>query len=464
MNPSRYKWELLALLSCAFFFHQADRALFSVVLIPIQKELGLTDGQMGEIGSWMFATLAVMVPLAGFLGDRLSRKWIITCSLLFWSCATSVTGMATGLLGLILFRSVATGGGESFYAPSAYALLASHHKTTRSVALSVHQAALYIGLMCSGYLAGMVEAAWGWRTVFYLFGGAGVLLGLVFIFRLKDAPKTEAQAGGASVCLPGRADARPSQSFAPSAQQDCASGGLPGRADARPSPFAKRECSAVSAPSVWDSVCVLAKTPSALLATAGFCAVVFVNNAYVFWAPSFVMEKFKDSATPMTLTQAAGGAMLYHHLAAFGAIMAGGFLTDWIVASRPRFRLLLQGSALLLGAPMIYWIGVADGVTATWLAMAGYGVFRGLFEVNTHASLFDVVPPKYRSTAVGLMTMTAFILGTVPPKLIGRFCDLHGKVAGIQQGFTVLASAYVLGAAAIFCSMLFTFNRDRVVE
>ena len=416
-TAKNYKWELLALLSCAFFFHQADRALFSVVLIPIQRELALTDGQMGEIGSWMFATLAVMVPLAGFLGDRLSRKWIITCSLLFWSFATSVTGLASGLLGLILFRSVATGGGESFYAPSAYALLASHHKTTRSVALSVHQAALYIGLMCSGYLAGMVENAFGWRTVFYLFGGTGILLGLVFVFRLKDAPRVE-----------------------------------------------QKTLVGADKPQLWESIRVLVKTPSVLLATAGFCAVVFVNNAYVFWAPSFVMEKFKDSAVPMTLTQAAGGAMLYHHLAAFCAIMAGGFLTDWIVAKYPRFRLILQGVALLLGAPMIFWIGVADGVQATWLAMAGYGVFRGLFEVNTHASLFDVVPPKYRSTAVGLMTMTAFLLGTIPTWMIGRFCDLHGKVAGIQQGFFVLAGAYVLGAVAIFCSMLFTFNRDRVVE
>jgi len=412
-----YKWELLTLLSCAFFFHQADRALFSVVLIPIQTELGLTDGQLGEIGSWMFATLAVMVPLAGFLGDRLSRKWIITISLLFWSCATSVTGMATGLLGLILLRSVATGGGESFYAPSAYALLASHHKATRSVALSIHQGALYLGLMCSGYLAGMVEAAWGWRAVFYLFGGCGIVLGLVFVFRLKDAPKEEVKA-----------------------------------------------VSAAEKPKVWESVCVLVKTPSVLLATIGFCAVVFVNNAYVFWAPTFVMEKFKDAAVPMTLTRAAGGAMLYHHLAAFCAIMAGGFLTDWMVRNNPRFRLMLQGSALLLGAPMIYLIGKADGVMATWFAMAGYGVFRGLFEVNTHASLFDVVSPKYRSTAVGLMTMTAFILGTVPTMMIGKFCDLHGKVAGIQQGFAFLAGAYVLGSAAIFCSMLFTFRRDRVIE
>ena len=425
-----YKWELLALLSCAFFFHQADRALFSVVLLPIQKELGLTDGQMGEIGSWMFGTLAVMVPIAGFLGDRLSRKWIITCSLLFWSCATSVTGLATGVVGLILFRSVATGGGESFYAPSAYALLAAHHKETRSVALSVHQAALYFGLMCSGYLAGAVEAALGWRAVFFMFGALGMVLGIVFVFRLRDAPRAE----GASVGAPEQADGPSSLECAP------------------------------DKPKIWESVCVLVKTPSVLLATAGFCAIVFANNAYVFWAPAFVMEKFKDSATPMTLTQAAGGAMLYHHLAAFCAIMTGGFLTDWAVRRCPRFRLVLQGSALLLGAPALYWIGTAGSVTATWTAMAVYGIFRGLFEVNTHASLFDVVPPKFRSTAVGLMTMTAFFIGTVPTWMIGKFCDHHGKVAGIQEGFCVLACAYLLGSAAMFASALFTFRRDRVVE
>ena len=31
-----YKWFLLLLLSCAFFFHQADRALFGLLTIPIQ--------------------------------------------------------------------------------------------------------------------------------------------------------------------------------------------------------------------------------------------------------------------------------------------------------------------------------------------------------------------------------------------------------------------------------------------
>ena len=408
-----YKWELLALLSAAFFFHQADRAIFGVVLSSIKGELGLTDSQLGLVGTSLFATLAVMVPIAGILGDRLSRKWIITCSLLFWSAATAVTGAARGLFSLILFRSVATGSGESFYAPSAYSLVAAYHRKTRSLALSIHQAALYIGVMSSGFLAGWVAENWGWRSAFYVFGAVGVLLGVVFVFRLRDAPQAEG----------------------------------------------RLEIEGEEKPTVGEALRVLARTPSASLLTAGFCAIVFVNNAYVVWAPAFVQHKFN-----LTLTQAGGGAMFYHHAAAFGAIMVGGFITDRMVPSCPSFRLRLQGLALLLGAPMIYWLGMTGDLCTTWVAMASFGFFRGLFEANTHASLFDVVPPKCRATAVGLMTMTAFLLGSLSPLMIGRLCDVYGKAQGMVIGFTVLACAYLAGAAAIFCSLLFTFHHDRVIE
>lgn len=415
MHASKnYKWELLALLSAAFFFHQADRAIFGVVLSSIKSDLQLTDSQLGLIGTSLFVTLSVMVPLAGYLGDRFSRKWIITCSVLFWSAATAVTGAARGLFSIIFFRSIATGGGESFYAPSAYSLLATYHKATRSVALSLHQAALYIGVMSSGFLAGWIAEQWGWRSAFYAFGATGVVLGIIFIFRLRDAaPDCDPSAGTAS--------------------------------DAKPD--------------FGEALSVLIRTPSALLATLGFCAVVFVNNAYVVWAPTFVQHKFN-----LSLTQAGGGAMFYHHAAAFGAIMLGGILTDKIVPTCPSIRLRIQGAALLLGAPMIYWMGISSQLAMTWSAMAAFGFFRGLFEANTHASLFDVVAPKYRATAVGLMTMTAFLLGSIAPWMMGKLCDVYGKSHGMTLGFTILSLTYIVGACAIFCSLVLTFKKDRIIE
>ena len=445
MMGKSYKWFLIAMLSFAFFFHQADRALFGLLTIPIQDELNLTGGQMGWINGALFATLAIMTPIAGFCGDRFSRKWLITGSLIFWSITTACMGFVGDfhVLGLVIpaflsvmfFRSIATGGGESFYAPSAYALIAVHHKETRSVALSIHQAALYIGLMTSGALVGCIlhalkGSAWVvkhfgelgfWRPVFIIFGSLGFLLGVAFIFFLKDK-KDENDRRGENVRK-------------------------------------------VEKPPLIEGLKAFFCNPSALLASGGFIAIVIANNVYMSWAPKFVAEKFAAELGDKTaaVASAGNGTMLWHHVFAFAAIMVGGFLTDAFVKRFPRFRLLVQGVALFLGAPMLVWFGFAPNLISTWVAVAAYGVFRGFFEVNTHASLFDVVAPKYRSTAVGLMTMLAFFLGALAPVLMGYLYDAWG-LRGFEVGFAIIGGVYAVGGALMLVSFFFTFNRNRVTE
>ena len=409
-----YKWFLLALLSFAFFFHQSDRALFGLLTIPIQDDLKLTDVQIGWINTTLSWTLAAMTVVAGFLGDRFSRKWIITCSLISWSLMTVCMGFIGGFVGALFFRSIATGVGESFYAPSAYALIAVHHTKTRSLALSIHQAALYIGLMVSGLIVAWALGFLGsWRHVFVAFGAAGALLGVFFIWGLREGD------GGQPASRPA----------APSAREPLAAG------------LRAYFCN-----------------PSALCATAGFVAIVFVNNAYLFWAPKFAAQKFA-----LDVGLAGKGVMLWHHLLAFGAILLGGVVTDRFVARMPRFRLGFQILALVLGAPMLVWIGLAPSFTAMLVAAAAYGVFRGFFEVNTHASLFDVIAPKYRSTAVGLLNMIAFFFGGLSGVVMGWLSQKWG-VRGFEFGFGLMAASYVLAAALMLFSFLFTFRRNRVVE
>ncbi len=442
-----YKWFLLALLSCAFFFHQADRALFGLLTLPIQEELKLTDVQIGWINTVLSWTLALMTTIAGFCGDRFSRKWLITGSLIFWSLMTVGMGFVgnfqflgiaiTAYACVMFFRSIATGGGESFYAPSAYALIAVHHRETRSVALSIHQAALYIGLMTSGALVawmlhGLKASAWVtktfgdlgyWRPIFIIFGVLGVLLGVVFIFCLRERPEN--------------AD-------------------LPVRAQAAERPAAGKV-------PLSEGLKAFFCNPSALLATSGFIAIVFVNNAYLFWAPKFVAQKFATALGDSAVATAGSGTMLYHHICAFVAILLGGVLTDALVKKHPRFRLLFQSCSLFLGAPMLVFFGFAPGVASTWLAVALYGVFRGFFEVNTHASLFDVVAPKYRSTAVGLLNMLAFFFGGLSGLLMGALSQKYG-VRGFEVGFALMGGVYALAGVLMLISFFFTFNRNRVVE
>ena len=436
-----YKWLLLGMLSLAFFFHQADRALFGLLTIPIQEELHLTDVQIGWINTVLSWTLALMTTVAGFCGDRFSRKWLITGSLMFWSLMTvgmgfvgnfQLFGIAVSAYACVMFfRSIATGGGESFYAPSAYALIATHHKETRSVALSVHQAALYIGLMTSGALVawilhGLKGSEWVarhfgqlgyWRPVFIIFGALGFMLGVVFVFALRDGRE--------------RRDERDGR-------------------DERKPPLS-------------EGLKAYFCNPSALLATSGFIAIVFVNNAYLFWAPKFVAQKFAAELGDSAVATAGNGTMLYHHICAFAAIMLGGFITDALVKRYPRFRLLFQSCALFLGAPALVFVAYAPSVAMTWLAVALYGVFRGFFEVNTHASLFDVVAPRYRSTAVGLLNMLAFFFGGLSGLLMGRLSEAHG-VAGFEYGFALMGGTYAVAGCLMLCSMFFTFRRNRVTE
>ena len=401
------------MLSCAFFFHQADRALFGLLTIPIQKDIGLTDVQIGWINTTLSWTLAAMTVVAGFLGDRFSRKWIITLSLIAWSLMTICMGFIGGFVGALFFRSIATGVGESFYAPSAYALIAVHHKETRSVALSIHQAALYVGLMVSGIMvAWALDFLGTWRNVFIAFGAAGCALGIIFIWALKDK------------------SSNPVNPVNPVKNKTALSAGL--RA----------------------YFC----NPSALCATAGFVAIVFVNNAYLFWAPKFAAEKFA-----LDVGEAGKGVMLWHHLFAFGAILLGGVITDRFVNCMPRFRLAFQSVALLCGAPMLLWLGMSPSFGMLLVAASAYGVFRGFFEVNTHASLFDVVSPEHRSTAVGLLNMIAFFFGGLSGVAMGALSQKWG-VRGFEVGFGVMAAAYAVGALLMAYSFFFTFRKNRIVE
>ena len=110
-----YKWEVLALLWVAYLLNQGDRQVFNSVLPQIRDALSLSDTSVSLIAVFFNLFYAAMVPIGGWMGDRYSRKWVTTLSILFWSIATMFTGLANGVFLLILTRSVATGGGEAFF-------------------------------------------------------------------------------------------------------------------------------------------------------------------------------------------------------------------------------------------------------------------------------------------------------------------------------------------------------------
>src|SRR5215217_3492269 len=145
-SPKSFNWELIVLLWMVFFFNQADRQIFNVILPEIKEALKLTDAQLGMIASVFIWAIGLCVPLSGYVGDVFSKKKVIIFSLLLWSTATFFTGLSAGLVHLIILRAI-VGSSESFYAPAANALIGEKYQEKTGLAMAIHQTALYAGII-----------------------------------------------------------------------------------------------------------------------------------------------------------------------------------------------------------------------------------------------------------------------------------------------------------------------------
>jgi MFS family permease len=87
-------------------FNYADpQAIFSV--FPVLKtEMGLSDVQLGMVGSAFMWVYALVGPLAGAVGDRFTRKTVIIVGLVFWSLVTLGTAFSQTYGHLVLCRAL----------------------------------------------------------------------------------------------------------------------------------------------------------------------------------------------------------------------------------------------------------------------------------------------------------------------------------------------------------------------
>ncbi len=405
-----YKWELLALLWFAYFFNRADKQLYGFVIPDIGHDLNLTATQLGLVATVFNWTYGLLVPFGGYFGDRLRRKWVIAASLILWSAATMFTGWAGGLVSLIVLRSLATGAGESFYYPSATSLIGQFHHRTRALAMSIHQTALYVGVVVSGAITGYLAQTYSWRHSFYFFGIGGMALGLILTWRLKDTPR--------------EGQGEPARSRAGT--------------DAIPLSQILRE---------------LRKKPTFFLLAIAFAGMAFVDIGYVTWMPTFLQENFG-----MSKTSAGFSSMFYHHFAAFIAILAAGRFTDAVARRRRSIRIEAQMLALFCGAPFIALMGFGKTPAMCFLGMGVFGLFRGVYESNLYATLFEVIPPRLRSSAVGGMICSAFLVGATSPLIMGAMKSHTGL------GFTLggLSVVYVFSGVMLLIAWALFFRRDCV--
>lgn len=409
ISKSSYKWEVLVLLWMAYLLNQGDRQVFNTVLPAIRDALNLTDTSVGLIATIFNLFYAIMVPVGGWAGDRFSRKWVTTISILFWSVATMFTGLATSFMWLVILRSVATGGGEAFFGPANYSLLGQYHTDTRARAMSIHQTAYYVGVILAGWLAGLIADKLGWKYSFIIFGAVGIVWGILMIIRLKDYPK---KVDSSAVSTP---------------QKD-------------------------SKPGFFDGFKTVFTTPTALMLTIGFSGLIFVITGYMTWVPAYLQEEFGQS-------QASAGfnSMFWTYVAAFVGVLIAGTLSDMLAAKSHKVRMTLQAAGLLGGAVFLFLMGGHPALWLLYISFAGWGFFRAFFDANTYAVLYDVTPERLHASCSSAMIMTGFAVGALAPVILGALKESMGSLSAT---FPILAVIWVVCSALMFIVAKTSYQKD----
>lgn len=386
LSPS-YRWQVVAMLWGIAFFNYADRqAIFSVFPL-LQKSMGLDIVQLGLLGSafaWVYGLGALF---AGNIVDRVRRKTAILGGLYAWSAICMATAAVSGFRGLFSMRAL-EGIGEAFYFPASMSLVSDYHgPVTRSRAIGLHQTSVYIGTIAGGFFAGLIGQHYGWRWSFVVFGGAGILLGFVLSRWLREPQRGQAEQLVIANRLP-----------------------------------------------MNETVRAIVNQPGALALLSAFFCANFVAVVLLTWMPKFLFDRFHMSLAMSGLT-----ATIYVQLASMLGAVCGGWLADLWRAKRPGGRMLVQALGVFGGAPFVVLCGMTRSLAWLIVALTVWGFFKGLYDANIFASMFDVISPEARGSAAGLMNTVGWLGG--------------GGSAPIVIAW--LASHYGLGGAIAMASIVY---------
>jgi sugar phosphate permease len=427
-SSKNYKWYVVAMLWWIAFFNYADRQSIFSLFPLLSRQFRLNDVQLGLLGSSFAAVYGVTAPFAGFIVDRVQRKASILGGLRIWSIICMATALSRSFAALLFFRA-AEGLGETIYFPASMSLISDYHgRATRSRAMGLHQTSVYFGTIAGGFFAGLIGQRYGWRSSFVVFGAAGILLSFI-LSRLLAEPGR----GAADLAAP------PDSAIPPSP-----------RAEAR---------SKDGAPvfPLWRFLQLICARPSLALCMAGFLFQNFTTMVLFTWMPTLLFRKFHLSLALAGLT-----ATIFVQSASMMGSPLGGWLADTLRTRMAGGRMLTQAIAAGFEVPFVVICALTHSWTLLFAALLLWGGFKGIYEANIFASVFDVVPVEARGTTAGAMNLVGWLAGAgTAPIVVGV---LAGRI-GLSRSVAVTAAAYAAACILLLTAALAFARRDtRLLE
>jgi MFS family permease len=360
---------------------------------------------------WVYAFLS---PIGGYVADRFSRRLTICSSVFVWSAVTWWTGHVT-TYGELLWARTLMGFSEAFYMPAALALIADYHTgPTRSRAVSLHQLAIYCGVIAGGFGGHVADAPdLGWRFAFTACGIFGMLYAVPLVALVRD----------------------------PATDQGPDRGGDFSNLPDSPGQVGKIVPTALTA-SPMSTLTELLGNLSFILLVLYFTLPALAGWVVRDWMPAILKQQFGIGQG-----QAGVAATLYWQVAAIVGAVGGGWLADRWIRRNDRGRIYASAIGMCLIAPAIVGVGLAGSLAAAVACLILFGLGWGVFDCNNMPILAQIVRPQARATGYGIMNFVSISCGGLADWGFGTLRDRRvplDMIFGLFAGAAALSIVLVL--------------------
>jgi len=404
MKP-RYRWFVAFVFFLFLLLHQADKLVIGPLTSAIMEDFQINEAQMGAVSSLAIVVASLLYPAWGYLYDRFARARLLALASFIWGSTTWLNALAPTYPAFMATRS-STGIDDSSY-PGLYSLLADYFgPEARGRVYGVMQMSGPLGFMLGTVLATALGGTLGWRRVFFITGGAGIVIAALILLVVRERPRgsAEPEMEGLEVIGTYRIDRK-----------------------------ALRK--------------LLRVRSLPLLMAQGFFG-VFAWNVLVFWFFRYLeTERGYSPGQAMTTMLVAIGTISVGYL-------LGGNLGDALFRRTPRGRIIVGGAATLTAALLLLLtMNIPNENRVLFTVLLGVtGVVMPMNGPSMMATVPDITLPEVRSTAQAVRKLVEDGGAALAPFLAGVVAtrtSLHTAIITISVS-TYLASAAVLIAVGYF--------------
>ena len=405
---------VLAMLALVSFFNYLDRMVISMLVTPIQEELGFSDTQMGLLMGFAFAAFYATfgLPIAR-LADTRSRVTVLSVCMVLWSAMTAICGLVQNFVQMLLAR-MGVGVGEAGCVPSSHSLLADYVPAERrAYALGLFQTGGALGTMAGLMATGWIADQYGWRAAFFLLGIPGILVAIVVKYSVKDPPRNNYSAAPE-----------------PEAQ-----------------PF-------------WEAFRSLLGRPAYVQILIAYSLGLFAIYGIASWTPEFFVRVHE-----MGLTKVGWWVGLATGLGGVLGTFGGSLMAPRYIAQDRRWEVWWPAWAYLICIPIYVAAFLTGHVPTAFALMFIASVVAGTSIGPGMASVQSMAEPHQRATAVAILMFTSALIGQgAGPLVIGWASDMLSPSLGADglRWAIVLSLAVFAWSWVHFMLAARNMSRDRV--